>query len=107
MRKIKKKEAVVWRHVPTHENPADLGSRGGPVNDGNVLLWEGLKWLKDPECWPPDIVTTASTESNAEVKVTKELFALAVEKEYELDNLLSKLTYWRLCTWMRRFIRNT
>lgn len=26
VRKIKEKEAVVWRHVPTQENPADLGS---------------------------------------------------------------------------------
>ena len=32
--KIKEKEAVVWRHVPTQENPADLGSRGRPVNNG-------------------------------------------------------------------------
>ena len=109
VRKIREKEAVVWRHVPTQENPADLASRGGPVNEDNVLWWEGPKWLKDPESWPPDIVTTATTESNAEVKATKELFALAVEQEDELDNLLAKLTYWRtlrVCAWMMRFIRN-
>ena len=109
VRKIREKEAVVWRHVPTQENPADLASRGGPVNEENVLWWEGPKWLKDPESWPPDIVTTATTESNAEVKATKELFALAVEQEDELDNLLAKLTYWRtlrVCAWMMRFIRN-
>ena len=110
MRKIKEKVAVVWRHIPTQENPADLASRGGPVNEENVLWWEGPKWLKDPESWPTDIVTTATTESNAEVKATKELFALAVEQEDELDNLLAKLTYWRtlrVCAWMMRFIRNT
>lgn len=51
----------------------------------------------------------ATTESNAEVKATKKLFALAVEQEDDLDNLLVKLTYWRtlrVCAWMMRFIRN-
>lgn len=95
VRKIKEKEAVFWRHVPTQENPADLGSRGGPVNEENVLQWEGPKRLKDPESWPPDIVTTATTESIAEVEARKELSASAVEKEDELDNLLAKLAYWR------------
>ena len=57
-----------------------------------------------------DIVTTATTESNAEVKATKEIFALAVEKEDEQDNPLSKLTYWRtlrVCASMMRFIRTS
>ena len=39
--RIKEKESVIWRHLPTQENPADLGSRGGPVNKENVLWWEG------------------------------------------------------------------
>ena len=73
----------------------DLGNRGGSVNKESVLWQEGPKWLKDPESWRPDIVSTATTESNAEVKATKELFALAVENEDELDNLLAKLTFWR------------
>ena len=41
VRKIKENESVSWRHVPTQENPTDLGSRGGPVNKENVLWWEG------------------------------------------------------------------
>ena len=52
VRKIKEEESVMWRHVPTQENPADLGSRGGPVNKENVLWWEGPNWLKDPASWP-------------------------------------------------------
>ena len=78
VRKIKEKESVIWRHVPTQENPADLGSRGGPVNKENVLWWEGPNWLKDPPGWRPDIVTTATPESEAEAKATKQVFALAV-----------------------------
>ena len=67
------------------------------------------KWLNDPESWPLDILTAATKELNAEVKATKQPFALAVEQEDELDNLLAKLTYWRtlqVCAWIMRFIRN-
>jgi len=70
---------------------------------GRTKVAEGSRKLA------PDIVTTANTESNAEVKATKELFPLAVEQEDELNNLLAKLTYWRtlrVCAWMMRFIRN-
>ena len=92
VRKIKEKESVVWRHVPTHENPADLGSRGGPVNEEKLLWWEGPTWLKDPGSWPPDIVTSATPESDAEAKATKQIFALAVHEENALDDLLSRRT---------------
>ena len=36
VRKIRACEVNEWRHVPTDENPADLGGRGGPVNS---TLW--------------------------------------------------------------------
>ena len=111
VRKIKEKESVIWRHVPTQENPADLGSRGGPVNKENVL-WEGPNWLKDPASWPPDIVTTATPESEAEAKATKQVFALAVNgtESDAFDELLSKGSLWhclRVGAWVQRFINNT
>ena len=31
VRKIREHSDVVWRHVPTQDNPADLASRGGLV----------------------------------------------------------------------------
>ena len=40
VQKIKEKDSVIWRRVPTQENPADLGSGGGPVKE-NVPRWEG------------------------------------------------------------------
>ena len=33
--KIQAAEGIVWHHVPTKENPADLGSRGGQL----TRLW--------------------------------------------------------------------
>ena len=64
------------------------------LTEGNQLWWKGPTWLADPTNWPPDIVTTPTTESNAEVKPTKELFALAIDVTDELDDLLSKTSYW-------------
>ena len=109
--KIKEKESVIWRHVLTQEIPADLGSQRRPVNKENVLWWEGPNWLKDPASWPPDFVTTATPESDAEAKATKQVFALAVNgtKTGVFDELLSKRSLWRCLTvgvWVQRFINN-
>ena len=48
--------------------------------------------MKDPASWPTDIVTTATPESDAEAKATKQVFALGVKgTEMDVfDELLSK-----------------
>ncbi|XP_059217643.1 uncharacterized protein LOC131994781 [Stomoxys calcitrans] len=68
-----------WRYVSTHDNPADLGTRGCKPSDlmGNNLWWKGPSWLTNPEStWPsrnpiiPDLskqvikVHVTSTEEN-------------------------------------------
>ena len=40
-------------------------------------------------------VTAPSKESNREVKTTKELFAVAVKSDDELNDLLAKNSYWK------------
>ena len=77
-----------------------------------VLWWEGPNWLKDPASWPPDIVTTATPESEAETKATKQVFALAVNgtESDVFEELLSKGSLWhclRVGAWVQRFINNT
>ena len=38
--KIKERDHIHWHHVPTEDNPADIGSRGGStVNNG---LWSRM-----------------------------------------------------------------
>ena len=109
VRKIREHSDVVWRHVPTQDNPADLASRGGLVTEENQLWWRGPEWLSDPAKWPADLVTAPTAESNAEMKTTKELFALAVNSDHELDELLAKNSYWktlRVCAWIMRFAQN-
>ena len=76
--KIQNHTNVTWRHVPTTDNPEDIGSRGGSVVDSD-MWWKGPIWLANAQEWPPDIVTQPSSESQAELKVQQELFAGAVE----------------------------
>ena len=108
VKRIQAKSDIEWRHVRTDENPADLASRGGDVQR-KELWWSGPEWMASPEDWPEDIVSQASAESQAEAKVTKEIFAGAHETIDELDLLLDKheLTKTiRIMAWMSRFIHN-
>ena len=89
VRKIHEHPEITWRHVPTHDNLADLGSRGGRVS-GNQRWWKGPDWLVDPEQWPPDIVTAPMPESECEAKAVKEIFSAAVDSKDKFDELLEK-----------------
>ena len=51
----------LWRHKPTAENLADLGSRGGSVTKAE-LWWRGPKWLSNPNKWPSDNETNYPRE---------------------------------------------
>ena len=80
VRKIQEHPNTLWHHVPTAENPADLGSRGGSVSNAE-LWWNGLTWLADHAKWPPEIVTEATPESSAERKVQRELFCVRCRRK--------------------------
>ena len=109
VRKIQSHPNILWRHVPTTENPADLGSRGGSVTEAE-LWWKGPQWLSDPKKWPSDIVRQPTQESQAERKIQRELFAGAVEVSDRLDHVLEKFCFhkvMRICAWISRFIHNS
>ena len=107
--KIQSHKQVRWHHVPTNDNPADLGSRGGSVSE-RELWWKGPTWLSDPANWPPEIVTEASPQSLAERKVQRELFAVGVEVTNDFDLLLERFGLrkaMRICAWVSRFTHNS
>ena len=55
-------------------------------------------------------MTRANEATKAEVKATKEIFAVAVADPDDFDDLLVKLSYWRtlrVCAWITRFVRNS
>ena len=111
VRKIKEHRIDEWRHVPSDQNPADLGSRGGSVV-ASTLWWNGPGWLQDRCEWPSNPVTTASVESAAESKIVREVLAAVTleQKPDELDQLLELHDLrksLRVCAWITRFIRNS
>jgi hypothetical protein len=58
--------------------------------------------------WLADQRATNSAKSDVEMKITKQLFALAKEDKNELGNLLSKSVYWKtlkITAWSLRFLR--
>ncbi|XP_068720014.1 uncharacterized protein [Montipora capricornis] len=109
VKKIQTHPNVLWHHVPSADNPADLGSRGGSVT-GAQLWWNGPTWLTDPANWPPEVVTKPSPESLAERKVQQELFAVGVEGKSDLEIVLEKFDLrkaLRIGAWVARFLRNS
>ena len=73
VKKIQQHSFIQWRYVRSDQNPADLGSRGGRVDKSAKLWWEGPAWLAEPESWPTDAVTAATSETQAEAKVVREV----------------------------------
>ncbi|XP_028409519.1 uncharacterized protein LOC114532142 [Dendronephthya gigantea] len=110
--KIQAHTRVEWHHVPTKQNPADVGSRGGSVV-GNELWSNGPQWLKDPTKWPPKQVLEATREVKDEIKPTKNPQALTTVRRPispdSLEGLLIKFSLrkvLRICAWINRFVKN-
>ena len=109
IRKIQQHSFIQWRYVPSDQNPADLGSRGGSVGVSARLWWEGPTWLTEPENWPQDIITSATSETEAEAKVVKDVLMVSKTEKDVLNETLEKHSYWetiRIVAWVERFLRN-
>ena len=109
VRKIQQHDFIQWRHVKSEDNPADLGSRGGQVDVSADLWWQGPEWLTKPDCWPPDIVTRPTPETQVEAKAIKEVLAVTVTEEDILNGILEKHEFWkaiRIVSWIGRFLYN-
>ncbi len=106
--KIQAHSQIEWHYVPTSQNPADLGSRGGQPTQ----QWlNGPTWLGNETIWPESPNLHASSESQAEAKVTREVLAAAVvePKWDEYVNLLEKHNLTRtlrIGACVKRFIHN-
>ena len=110
VKKIREHERVIWHHVTTDLNTADLGSRGGYVT--NSELWQhGPSWLSDKTKWPREIALKPSKETTDDLKHTRQVHALvtASQQREEFDELLESYRLrkvLRIGTWIQRFIRN-
>ena len=110
--KIQSHTRVEWHHVPTKQNPADVGSRGGSVLENN--LWsDGPEWLKDPTKWPPKQVLEATREVEEEKRTTKNLQALTTIEQPVISDVFEELLgkfplrkVLRICAWINRFVKS-
>ncbi|XP_046863293.1 uncharacterized protein LOC124457043 [Xenia sp. Carnegie-2017] len=108
VRKIHQHPEIKWRYVPTSENPADLASRGGKLNQ--TWLY-GPEWLSDMSRWPTNITTTPTTATEAEATVSQKSIAMTT-KQYSgdvLEQLLRKCSLkraLRVSSWLFRFVNN-
>ena len=106
--KIRDAEGIEWHYVPTRENPADLGSRGGQL----TKLWlNGPAWLQERSCWPPDLVLQPTTDSQSESKATRAILNTGVEQVEPtiLGKVLKKHSLsktLRIGAWIQRFLNN-
>ena len=104
-------------YVSTHENPADIGSRGVLVSQlkNNELWWNGPTWLAEkPNDWPPNFEIGRTPESSEEEK--KSVTNLFVEKDQQqLSGLRAVISIKRyssltkllnVTAWVRRAVSN-
>ena len=95
--------------MSSDQNPAAIGTRGSQ-NEKLLELWlKDPNWLPNPELWPAPVETEPSKESVAEAKVVKDVFAVALEPDDRLHQLLQKHEFWpTICitAWVARFIHN-
>lgn len=103
----------VWRHVSTHDNPADLCSRGLPCSQLATCenWWSGPQWLTDaPDDWPVSAVK--GQDNLPELKSSSHLCNVQLATQ-DADVLQSQLEHsssfsrvQRVVAWIYRFIDN-
>ena len=79
---------TMWRHVRSHDNPADIANRGASVEElrHHPLWWNGPTWLrKPPSSWPTSSAISRAYDSKCgalEVSTTQCLCNRLEEKDY-------------------------
>jgi len=102
--------SIKWRHVPTHENPADCAFRGISASEliNHPLWWSGPQWLgKHSAAWPDQSPSlTAISTVNAEA-TRASVHTTSCEPEF---NLINKFSSWtkliRVTAYIFRFVAN-
>ena len=104
-----------WRHVPTNENPADLGSRGIVASElmSNSFWFNGPQFLTEPrERWPMSMIDkTLTIDAQSEVKIIAPISLIMTNEQVGLVEsiFLNDRPYWsnlRIFAMVLRFARN-
>lgn len=103
---------VVWSHVASSDNPADLATRGvsSTTLNSNNLWWHGPIWLKEAEeSWPCLEPSQPSDHTVLEYKSINVNVAI-VSNDFE-NEILSRFSSWdkavRVLCYVYRFCNST
>ncbi|XP_066596575.1 uncharacterized protein [Prorops nasuta] len=95
---------IEWRHVRTHDNPADCLFRGQAAGEflKNVIWFKGPSWLKGQEdLWPPTVQSIVLNNEGERLKSC----LLAETTDYNfIDKFSSYSRLIRVVAYCRRFI---
>lgn len=90
-----------WSYVPGSDNPADLASRGVPINklQQQSIWWSGPSWLQLPSSDWPSLKIADSVEADREIKRTSSSHHIAIQtwnlkEKYSTLNKLIRVTSW-------------
>jgi len=99
--------AASWRHVSTHDNPADCASRGIPGSQlaSNTLWWHGPAWLCCSRSEWPTPISLPSIECSLEQNETR---TMHLSKPRKIWDLSVRFSSWprllRVTAYVMRFI---
>ncbi|XP_075162826.1 uncharacterized protein LOC142235455 [Haematobia irritans] len=90
-----------WRHVSTHDNPSDLGTRGCRPQElqNNLLWWNGPSWLTNPPATWPKSNPIPTPETGRRVQA----FNVSSETSDILDRFSSYTKALRVVSYIFRF----
>ena len=106
--KIRGQGHVQWHYVPTKENPADIGSRGGSTWN-NELWTNGPEWLSDPEKRPKSPIIESRSRRRIQGYEQNPCHSNnrdddRMDKLLEAHNLQKVI---RIGAWVKRFVNNS
>ncbi|XP_064475530.1 uncharacterized protein LOC135389409 [Ornithodoros turicata] len=103
-------ETSTWQHCRSHDNPADLITRGAPASFAQQKLawWSGPSWLSRPEPnWPPRAATPKTDNgSNAHLTAcpTVPVPSPSPEPLLQVTHYERLLRLLRITAWIKRFL---
>ncbi len=93
--------SMMWRHVPTHQNPADLASRGVSASTliNSDLWWKGPLWLAEPpDKWPtyqlkspPEAIHVLSIRPAMDLDTSQKEFLVSLWSRFSSLHVLTRV----------------
>ena len=110
---ILREDYISWRYCSTHDNPADIGSRGmiPEALQASSLWWRGPEWLPRQEQWPHSDEITEDQNAQEE-KGDTSMVATITENNHGLADTIDANRYvsakklFRITAFVLRFISN-